>query len=315
MLPSSLHSKKANTVETVSNAVYIDESQARLASVPRRIGLIAGEGNFPITLAQAAHSEGVEIVVFGIQGYASDALRPYASQFYMLRLTEVSRLIELSHRHEVKHLVMAGRIPHGILLLKQISMDARLLKILATLPNKKADSLLKRAVDELEREGLKVIDSTMFLKSCMPEAGLLTPRCRPTEEVLKDIEFGYPLAKEMGRLDIGQTIAVKNQVVIAVEALEGTDNLIKRSYDLAGEGVVFVKVSKPRQDMRFDVPVVGITTIRNLAQVQAAALCVTANRSLFFDRKEAVDLAEKHRIAIVARLDDGSVFDEAPAAK
>jgi DUF1009 family protein len=126
--------------------------------------------------------------------------------------------------------------------------------------------------------------------------------------VLKDIEFGYPLAKELGRLDIGQTIAVKNGIVVAVEALEGTDELIKRCHALAGDGVTFVKVSKPRQDMRFDVPVVGLTTIRNLAQARAAALCVTANQSLFFDRPEAVELAEQNRICIVAQEDKDTDF-------
>lgn len=309
---SSLPSRRAATAKPVSNPVYIDDSNARLDSIPRRIGLIAGEGNFPITLAQAAHSEGVEIVVFGIHGFATEAIGRYASQVYMLKLTEVSRLIDLSHQHGIKHLVMAGRVPHGILLLKQLSMDARLIRMLATLPNKKADSLLKRAVEELESEGLKVLDSTLFLKSCMPEAGLLTPRCRPTEEILRDIEFAYPLAKEIGRLDIGQSIAVKNQVVVAVEALEGTDNLILRSHELAGEGVVFVKVSKPRQDMRFDVPVVGLTTIRNLVNAKAAALCVTANRSLFFDRREAVELAERHGICIMARADKAAAGDITP---
>lgn len=290
-------------VQPVSSAVYIKGSPSRLTEIPKRIGLIAGEGNFPITLAQAARSEGVEIVIFGVHGFASEELRAHCDVMYSLRLTEMSRLIELSHQHNLRHLVMAGRIPHSIVLLKQLSLDPRLIRLLATLPNKKADSLLSAAVGELEREGFRILDSTMFLKSCMPEPGLLTPNCAATPAILADFDFAYPLAKELGRLDIGQTIAVKNQVVVAVEALEGTDGLIKRSYDLAGEGIVFVKVAKPRQDMRFDVPVVGLTTIRHLAEVKAAALCVTADQSLFFDRKEAIALAEKNSICIMARAE------------
>ncbi len=302
--------RKVTMAPVVSkNELYIDSSSKRLESIPDTIGLIAGEGNFPIMLAQAARSQGVRIIAFGVHGYAHDGLAKYCDAFYMLRLTGLSRLIDLSREHGVRHLVMAGRVPHGVLLLRQISLDPRLLRILATLPNKKADSLLARAVEELEKEGFKVLDTTLFLKSCMPEAGLLTPRVRPTSAILKDIEFAYPIAKEMGRLDIGQTIAVKDQIVVAVEALEGTDHLIKRCHQLAGDGVVFVKVSKPRQDMRFDVPVIGLTTIRNLASARAAALCVTANKSLFFDRKESIELAEQNRICLLARPDDQPIYD------
>jgi UDP-2,3-diacylglucosamine hydrolase len=291
------------------SGVYIEHSTQRLEQLPERIGLIAGEGNFPITLAKAAAGLGVKVVAFGVHGYAHDGLAGYCEALYNLKLTEMSRLIELGHKHGIRHLVMAGRVPHNILLLRQISFDPRILKLLASLPNRKADSLLLAAVSELEKEGFKVLNSTIFLKSCMPKAGLLTPRVRPTKAIIKDIEFAFPLAKELGRLDIGQSIAVKDQIVVAVEALEGTDQMIKRCYELAGEGVVIVKVSKPRQDMRFDVPVIGLTTIRNLAAARAAALCITADESLFFDQKESVSLAEQNRIAIVARPNDRPITD------
>lgn len=293
------------------DSVYVGAGKPRLEEIPARIGLIAGEGNFPVILAQAARSEGVEIIAFGVHGLAHEALRRHSTQLYTLKLAEISKLVEYAHQNDIKHVIMAGRIPHGVLL-KQISFDPRILRILGGMANKRADSLLKAAVAELEKEGITVLDSTMFLKSCMPEAGLLTPRVEPTDDILRDIEFGYPLAKELGRLDIGQSVAVKNGIVIAVEALEGTDKLIKRSYDLAGEGIVFVKVAKPRQDMRFDVPVVGLTTIRNLAAARAAALCVTAERSLFFDRREAIAMAEQNRICIIARGDDESQFQQPP---
>jgi len=289
-----------------TNSLFVSAGHARLEQVPARIGLIAGEGNFPILLAQAARSEGVEIITFGIHGLVSETLRQYSHSMHVLKLSEISRLIDLAHGEGVHHVIMAGRVPHSILL-KQIAFDARIPKILGGLLNWKADTLLKAAVDELAKENIEVLDSTLFLKSLMPEPGLLTPRLRPTEEILRDIDFAYPLAKEMGRLDIGQTICVKNGIVVAVEALEGTDELIKRAYGLAGEGCVFVKVAKPRQDMRFDVPVVGMTTIKNLAAVRAAALCVTARQSLFFDRPEAIEMAEQNRICILARPDDESI--------
>ena len=284
------------------DGVHVLYSKPRLTEVPTKIGLVAGEGNFPIVLAQAAQSEGVEIHTFGVAGLAHESLRHYSKHFHLLRLTELSRLIELCHEYGLRHVIMAGRVPHSVVL-KQVSFDRRVIKILGGLSNKKADSLLKAAVEELGKEGIEALDSTMFLKSCMPEPGLLTPRVPPTEELLRDINFGRPIAKEIGRLDIGQTIVVKNQVVVGVEALEGTDGLIKRAMPLAGEGTVFVKVSKPRQDMRFDVPVIGLTTIRNLASARAAALCITANESLFFDRHESIELAEQNRICIISWSD------------
>lgn len=282
-----------------NHGVHLLYSKPRLTEVPTRIGLIAGEGNFPVVIAQAAQSEGVEIHTFGVAGLAHESLRRFSASFQLLRLTELSRLIELCHQHGVRHVIMAGRVPHNVLL-KQISFDRRMIKLLGGLSNKKADSLLKAAVDELEKENIQVLDSTMFIKSCMPERGLLTQRVPPTEDILREINFAYPIAKEVGRLDVGQTVVVKNQIVVGVEALEGTDGLIKRAYPLAGEGTVFVKVSKPRQDMRFDVPVIGLTTIRNLASARASALCLTAHESLFFDRAEAIELAEQNRICLIA---------------
>lgn len=287
------------------SGIYLnDTTPGGLGQLPARIGLIAGEGNFPLMLAQAARSEGVEIVAIGMHGHAEqEKLRQYSTSYHTLKLTDLSRLITIARENNIQHLIMAGRIPHGIMILNQLSFDMRALKVLSRLPDRKADTLLRAVVEELNSEGIQVLDSTLFLKSCMPEPGLLTPRVPPTEEILRDIDFAYPLAKEIGRLDIGQTIAVKNQIVVAVEALEGTDEMIKRTAELAGDRAVFVKVSKPRQDMRFDVPVVGLTTIRNLASARAAALCVTANQSLFFDRKEAIELAEQSGICIIARPD------------
>jgi DUF1009 family protein len=291
-----------------SAGIYVSADKPRLREVPRRIGLIAGEGNFPVVLAEAARSLGVEVITFGIHGMASDLLAAHSNQTYSLKLAEVSRLIDLAHQHNITHVVMAGRIRHD-LLFRQITFDKRILSILSGLKDRRADSLLGAAVAELEKEGITVLDSTMFLKSCMPEAGNLTTRLVPPLEVLEDIEFGYPLAKEIGRLDIGQTIAVKNKVVVAVEALEGTDQLIRRVHPLAGDGVVFIKVSKPRQDMRFDVPVIGLTTIRHLVAARAAALCITAGQTLFFDRPEAIQLAEQNNITIIAREDPPAAPD------
>lgn len=275
------------------------------SNVPSIIGLIAGEGNFPVLLVQGAMASGVQVVVFGVNGLASDKLASMVDHHYTLKLTELTRLFELCRMHGVRHLIMAGRVPHKVLL-RQISLDPRVLKLLGNLRNKKADSLLRAATQEIEKEGIEVLDSTLFLKWCMPKPGLLTPQVPLGEDVLKDIEFAYPIAKEVARLDIGQTIAVKNQIVVAVEGVEGTDALIRRAGDLAGKGLVFVKVSKPRQDMRFDVPVVGINTINNLVQIKAAALCMTAGQTIFLDREQAVETATRHKITLFAWQETGN---------
>lgn len=272
--------------------------------VPRKIGLIAGQGDFPVLLAQGAKSAGVELIAFGVKGLASDGLDAYASATYILKLTELTRLFELCKHHGIRHLIMAGRIPHRILL-QQISFDARILSVLKNLKNKKADSLLLAATREIEKEGIEVLDSTMFLTSCMPEAGFLTsPRVKPTEEFMKEIKFAYPIAKEIAKLDVGQAIAVKNQIVVAVEGIEGTDELILRSGELAGDGVVFVKVSKPRQDMRFDVPVVGKKTFENLQKIKAGGLCVSAGKTIFLDRDYSLEIAHNNNMSVYAWDDE-----------
>lgn len=267
--------------------------------LPSVMGLIAGEGDFPVLLAQGARMAGVDLIIFGVHGLANERLNALASHIYPLRLTELSKLFELCRQHGVRHLTMAGRVPHRVLL-SQISLDPRVLRVLGRLGNKKADSLLRAATEEIESEGIEVMDSTLFLKSCMPPPGLLTPRVPLTPEMHKEVEFAYPIAKQVAGLDIGQTIAVKNQIVVGVEAIEGTDELIERAGALAGPGVVFVKVSKPRQDMRFDVPVIGRKTIEQLVKVKAAALAVTAGKTIFLDREESVAMATANGIALYA---------------
>ncbi|MBI3737403.1 LpxI family protein, partial [Candidatus Sumerlaeota bacterium] len=163
----------------------------------------------------------------------------------------------------------------------------------------KANSILNVVTAELESENIHVLDSTLFLRSCLPGKELLTKACPPSEETQADIDFGYELAKQVAGLDIGQTVVVKSQSVVAVEAMEGTDAAIERAADIAGEGIVVVKVSKPQQDRRFDVPVLGLTTIEKLVKVRAAALAFSGGETLFFDEKEAVALAEANKITII----------------
>lgn len=305
MLQSSLHSKRANPIRRPAmDSIHVG-TESRLQTIPSRIGLIAGEGDFPLTLAKAARSEGVEIITFGIHGLANDRLREHSTAMYTLKLSEISKLVQHAHDHQLNHVIMAGRVPHSILL-KQISFDPRILRILGSLANKRADSLLNAAVDELEKEGITVLDSTMFLKSCMPEPGLLTTRLAPSEDILRDIDFGYPLAKEIGRLDIGQAIAVKNGIVIAVEALEGTDQMLARVADLRrskrfraplGTGVL-VKAPKRGQDRRFDLPSIGPRTVDGVIEAGLAGLAVIAGGAIVAEPQIVVEKADRAKVFV-----------------
>ncbi len=263
-----------------------------------QLGLVAGEGQFPLLIARAAKERDVAVTAFGLRGVTSDQLESEVRAMHWLELGQFEKLIQLFHSEGITKTVMAGRIKHNSIF-QLAKMDMRGFKLMAKMINKKANSILGVVIKEFESENIEVLDSTMFLRSCMPGKGLLTPGCRATEEIETDIEFGYDLAKQIAGLDIGQTVVVKNQSVVAVEAMEGTDAAIERAGEIAGEGIVVVKVSKPMQDRRFDVPVIGLTTIHKLIKVKGAALAFSGGETLFFDEKEAVALAESNKIAII----------------
>lgn len=264
------------------------------------LGLIAGQGEFPLLIAQAARSHGIRVTVFAINGFASAELAKCADTLLWVELGQIQKTIDLMHEHQVRAIAMAGRVPHTSVL-QYRHFDLRALKMLARAINKKADSLLLTVTDELEREGIQVVDSSLFLKQLMPAPGLLTPARPLNEREAQDIEFGYPIAKVVAGQDIGQTIVVKEKMVVAVEGAEGTDECIRRAAELAGSGCVVIKVSKPRQDLRFDIPVIGRTTLAVLRETEASALAISAHESLIFDRDEVLRSAEQHHIAIVAR--------------
>lgn len=270
----------------------------RLEMLPDTVGLIAGTGGFPVLIARAAKAHGMRLIAFCISDHRNDDLEPLCDEFHSIKLSKISSMIELAHRSGVTHMVLAGRIPHEVLLNPMLLFDARVRSILSSLTNRKADTVLGAITQELEGEGFTVLDSTLFVESAMPKPGLLTPAAPPLPSIMDDIDFGWQNAKAIAALDIGQTVAVKQGVVVAVEALEGTDRLIQRAGELAGEGVVFVKVSKPRQNMKFDVPIIGLTTVENLVRVKAAAIAISARQSLFFDQQAALELAARHRITI-----------------
>jgi DUF1009 family protein len=267
---------------------------------PERIAIVAGAGDFPRLIARAARSQGIDVIILGVKGFAEPNLADVATQLEWIELGQLDYAIRLLHKHGVAHLIMAGRIPHTSIF-QYRHFDWRAIKLLARAPDKKADTLLGTLARELDKEGIQVLDSSLFLKSLMPAPGVLTPTRPPTARETEEIEFGYPIAKAVAGQDIGQTIVVKDKMVVAVEAAEGTDECIRRAGALAGPGCVVVKVSKPNQDFRFDIPVIGPGTIQTMADAGASALAVSAGESLIFDRERVLAMATQHNIAIVAR--------------
>jgi DUF1009 family protein len=263
------------------------------------IGLIAGEGKFPFLLAKAARDRNIAVTAVGIKDITSPQLIDHVASMHWIDFGKFSQIIDIFHGQGVEKAIMAGRIKHRSIF-HLAKMDRRSLKLLATLPTKRADDLLSAVTGEFARENIEILDSTILMRECMPGSGLLTPRCPVSREVMADIKFGRPFAERLAGMDIGQTLVVKSQSIVAVEAMEGTDAAILRAGDVAGEGCVVIKVAKPRQDRRFDVPVAGLTTVRKMIQARCAALAIPGGQALFFEQAEACALAADHGIAIYA---------------
>ena len=281
-----------------------DFSKTESASAPpspihSHIGLIAGEGDFPKLIARAARAANVHVTIIAITGFASPDLQQEAAETHWVELGQVSKVLYILQERNIRAVTMSGRVPHSSIF-QYRHFDARAVKMLARAVNRKADSLLGVVTRELGKEGIEVMDSSLFLKSLMPAEGLLTPQRPLTERELADVQFGMPLAKAIAGLDVGQTIVVKELVVVAVEGLEGTDACITRAGELAGPGCVVIKVSKPQQDLRFDIPIVGRTTLKKMKAAGCSALAFSAGETLLFDREEVLALADEANIAVLA---------------
>jgi len=262
-------------------------------------GLIAGSGRFPFLVLEAARSQGIEMAVIAIKEEADPGLAKHGLRLHWVSLGELSKTIELLHQEGVTKAVMAGQVKHNKIF-SAIRPDWKLAKLLFALPKKNTDSLIGTVAKVLEDEGIRLVDSTVFLKPLLPETGVLTQRV-PSEEECADMAYGLGVARNIAGMDIGQTVVVSSQACVAVEAMEGTDETIARAARLAArKPLVVIKVSKPQQDMRFDVPVVGLPTIAAMKAAGATALAIDAQRTLLFDRTELIAAANDAGIAIQA---------------
>jgi DUF1009 family protein len=262
-------------------------------------GLIAGNGRFPFLVLEGARSQGIEMAVIALKDEASPELERVASRLHWVGLGDLGRTIDLLHQEGVDHAVMAGQVKHNKIF-SSIRPDWRLAKLLFALPRKNTDSLIGAVAKVLESEGIQLVDSTVFLKPLIPEAELLTRRA-PTEREAEDMSYGLEVARHIAAMDLGQTVVVRDCACIAIEAMEGTDETIERGARIAaGQELTVVKVSKPRQDMRFDVPVIGLPTIELMRRSNATALAIDAHRTLLFDRAQLIEAADAAGITIRA---------------
>ncbi|HEV3120856.1 MAG TPA: UDP-2,3-diacylglucosamine diphosphatase LpxI [Isosphaeraceae bacterium] len=272
----------------------------------RQIGLLAGSGRFPILFAEAARRQGLRVACVGIRYEAPEVLGELCESFQLAGVTKLGAIIRAFRRQGVKRIVMAGKVTKSVMYtpwrMVQLWPDPRFMRMwyLGLRKDKRDDSILLGVIAEFERDGMTFASALDFCPELLVSAGVLTRR-RPTAAERRDIDFGWQLAKEMGRLDVGQSVAVKELATLAVEAIEGTDRCIERAGQLCrAGGWTLVKVAKPQQDMRFDVPTIGTSTIENLRQSGARVLAIEAGKTIVVDQAEVVDLADRYGLTIVA---------------
>lgn len=273
---------------------------ASFDSFPARFGLIAGTGRFPILFAEAARQHGVEVVAVAHRGQTLPELADHVARLHWIKVGELGKLITLFKDEGIKDAALVGGIKKTIMF-ADIRPDLHALGLLARVKTMNDDVLLRAVAEDIEGQGITIHPSTVFLGELLTPSGCLTTR-RPDKREGKDIDFGWALAKEIGRLDIGQSIVVKDRTVLAVEAIEGTDETILRAGRLGrGKGLVVIKVSKPQQDLRFDVPAVGPQTIGTMKEAGARLLALEAGKTLLLEKEIMLREANKAGICIIAR--------------
>jgi DUF1009 family protein len=264
-----------------------------------RWALLAGNGRFPFLVLDAARSQGIEMVVVALKEEAFPDLEKSAARIHWVSLGELGKALDILKQEHVSKAVMAGQVKHNKIF-SSIKPDWRMAKLLLSLATKNTDSLIGAVAKLMNEEGIELVDSTAFLQPLLPEPGVLTRRA-PSAEEAADIEYGRMIARTIAGLDLGQTVVVRDRACVAIEAMEGTDETIERAARIAGgQRIAVIKVSKPQQDMRFDVPVVGPPTVAVMQRCGASALAIDARRTLVIDRAEMVAAADAAGIAIQA---------------
>jgi len=267
------------------------------------IGIIAGGGQFPYLFASKAKEEGRRVVIVAHEGESAPELADVADVIYWVRLGQLGKIVKNFRQENVREAVLLGTITKTNIF-RDIRPDIRGLSLWNKISARQDDAILRAVAAELEKDGIKVRESTLYLKSLLFPKGVLGKH-KPDKQERRDMEFGWQIARQIGKLDIGQTVVVRGQTVLAVEAIEGTDAAIRRGGSLAKEHAVVVKVKKPGQDFRFDLPAIGMTTIDSMREVNARVLAVEAGQALLFDRDRVIDAANREKIVIIGVEEGG----------
>ncbi len=262
------------------------------------LGIIAGGDNLPFITAREARAKGVgRLVAIAFPGHTAAGLEAEVDEIHWVRVGQLGKMIRVLKGAGVREAVMVGRLDPKMVI-SPLSLDLRMLALAARVPDRRADTVLKAIAGEMAKDGIALLDSTIYLSSCVATKGAMT-RLPPRGDLLGDIDFGAGIARELARLDVGQTVVVRKKAVVAAEAMEGTDETLRRAAALCPRGMVVVKMSRPNQDMRFDVPVVGEATMDILIGAGAAALAVEAGRTLIVDRGRVAERADAAGMTIV----------------
>ncbi len=263
-----------------------------------RIAIIAGAGEFPVLMAHQLRRNGIETVAVAIEEEADAAIEDAVDRTYWQPLGRVGKLLKLLKKEQIDKVVLAGKV-QKTRIFRDFRPDVKALSLLWGLRDRKDDTILLKVADVLAEEGIELLPQTVHMEPYLPEAQVFT-ESKPTDEENEDVAFGVDVAREMGRLDIGQTVVVRRGAVLAVEAIEGTDQAIRRGGSLGNGDVVVVKVAKPAQDPRFDVPAIGIDTVVACLDARARVLAIEGGRTFFFQQEEAIALADRSGLAILA---------------
>lgn len=260
--------------------------------------LVAGNGLLPIAFAQNAKANGFEVVAISLSSDNRAELKKYCSKVYDCAPGELIKIKEIFSKEGIKQLTFIGKVSKSIVI-KRPKFDSFALELLKKTKKLNDDAVMLTLVDVLEKEGITVLDQTIFIKNLMAPKGVLGS-IQPTQEDLNDVNYGFEIAKEMGKLDIGQSVVIKDRMIMAIEAIEGTDKCIKRGAKLAKKDAVIVKVAKPQQDKRFDIPAFGLKTLKTMHKYRAKLIAVEAGETILVDQQKTIDYANKHNIIVMA---------------
>lgn len=267
-------------------------------TLENRLGLIAGNGQLPVIWSQNAQKNGIEVISISLSSDNRKQLKQFCSKVYDFAPGQIEKISETLKNENIHQLAFIGKVNKG-LVLKRPKFDAKAIELLKQAKRLNDDAVMMLAVSELEKIGITVLDQTIFIKNLMAPTGILGKH-KPTTEQEEDAKYGFWVAKAMGEIDIGQTVVIKDKMVMAVEAIEGTDKCIERGCKIAKKNAVIVKTSKPKQDTRFDVPAFGLATLKTMKKHKASVIAVEAGKTIMVDAQKTIEYADANNIVVMA---------------